>query len=63
MIIARANKNETLREAILVDDVERLIVALENGSESLPEARQAANGDRVSAARESWSLFKGDIST
>ena len=38
-------------------------VVRENESESFREARLAADGDRISVARKSWSIFKGDIST
>ena len=41
-----------MREARLVTDVERLIVALGNESESLHEARLAAYVERVIVARE-----------
>ena len=43
------NEIESLHEMRLVDDVERerVIFARENERESLLEARQAANGDRV----------------
>ena len=40
MIAARENESESLREASLADDVERVIFALENGSESLPKRDQ-----------------------
>ena len=43
----------------------RVIVARENETEreSFFEARYSANGDRVSVARENWSIYKGDIPT
>ena len=44
-------------------DVEGVIVARENESESLREAILSADVDRVSVTRESWIIFKGDIST
>ena len=46
MIVAHENINESLREARLAADVERVIVAHENESESLCEARLATGVER-----------------
>ena len=43
VIFARENESESLREARLAADVERVIVAHESESESLREARLAAD--------------------
>ena len=46
MIVARENESETLRQARLAADIERVIVARKNENESLLEARLAANVER-----------------
>ena len=46
-----------MREARLAADVEILIVAHKNESESLRKARLAADVERVIIARKSWSIF------
>ena len=48
MIVARENESETLREARLAADIERVIVARKNESESLLEARLVADVEKES---------------
>ena len=55
MIVVCENEIESLYEAILAADVDRVSVARENKSELLHEARSAADVESVIVARENES--------
>ena len=63
MIVAHENESESLREAILVADVDRVSVAVRMKVNHCVKRDKRLMEIYSKCCRESWSIFKEDIST